>query len=88
MSAPTVFFAISCILSKTVVCCVWCLGTRVLSINGRRLALSSNGGGSFGSYPLRRRGVLLMTFSELMEFCLVILSVINLCVNISNNKKK
>ncbi len=45
-------------------------------------------GGSFFWLPPCRRGVLLMTFSELMQFCTVIIQIINVCVNISNNKKK
>ncbi len=29
-----------------------------------------------------------MTFSELMQFCTVVIGIINVCVNISNNNKK
>ena len=49
--------------------------------NGRRLALHF--GGSF--CPLQERGVMLMTYSELFQFCIVIISIINLFIQI---KKK
>ena len=51
---------------------------------GRALRL----GGCFQGLSYRRGGDLMPTYSELFQFCLVILGVINLVIQIINNKKK
>ena len=37
--------------------------------------------------PLRKEGVLMLTYSELFQFCLVIIGIINLVLQIINKRK-
>lgn len=45
-------------------------------------------GGCFHASPTRRGGDLMPTYSDIFQFCLVILGVISLVVQIINNKRK
>ncbi len=53
----------------------------------RRAGLSGLGG-CFRASPMRRGGDLMPTYSDIFQFCLVIIGIINLVVQIINNKRK
>ena len=65
--------------------------TMVLPINGKRAALHCIcGGNSFFSAlrHLERRAAIMITYSELFQFCILIVSVISLVIKVCNSKKK
>ena len=56
-------------------------------INGRRLALSDLEGQNF-FYPSEKGGCHMVTYMELFTFCLVIIGVVDIVIDIYRNKKK
>ena len=62
----------------------------VLPINGKRAALLASAGGytSFCCPLTQRKGARAMvTYSELFQFCILLVSVISLVVKVCNKKK-
>ena len=55
--------------------------------NGRRIAPPSPGGGLLAPSS-RKEGVPMLTYSELFQFCLVIIGICGLFLQVHNGKKK
>ena len=37
--------------------------------------------------PLRKEGVLMLTYSELFQFCMVVIGIVGLVIQVHNKKK-
>ena len=73
---------LSCILSKSVICCSW-----YYQYPGRRFPSSFSGAIVLFPQSCREGVIVVVTWSELLEFCILITTIISLVIQVNNKEK-